>query len=320
MYGSVDTLTVFIVISVFLFMFLGIAILVMIDHKARIPGEFKNDPFSISGLRREHPVLGFLTAFILAAVIFSLLFEISVALGEKMGLFSEKEKPELLQELKEHRFSEEMRHFHNVRKNDVINSGKKQACFYCHGDYPHSKTRMIRTLLNMHTQFIGCMTCHTNEEKISEDKYSFTWLNYSGIDVSGPHFGTDTDPKTGMLVNTDDYFSKIVIYADIDGKKTLIEATEDKPEVKEFLKIKDQLSDSDKEAIKKRIHKLVRRKGRFCDRCHVSEDKSFLPFRELGFSEQRIFDVTNLNIVGVIKKYKQFYFPNLFQKESEDKK
>jgi len=320
MYESVDILTVFIVISVFLFMFLGIAILVMIDHKARIPGEFHNDPFSISGLRREHPVLGFLTAFILAGVILSLLFEVAVAFGGRLGFFKEKEKSELLQELKEHRFSEEMRHFHNLRENDNINKGKKQACFYCHGDYPHSKTRMIRTLLNMHTQFIGCMTCHTDEKKIPEDKYSFAWLNFSGIDVKGPHFGTSINPDTGFLVNTDDYFSKIVLYADIDNKRTLMEAIEDKPEVQEFLKIKDQLSDSDREAIKKRIHKVVRRKGHFCDRCHAPEDKSFLPFRELGFSEQRVFDVTNLNILGVVKKYKQFYLPNLFRKESGDKK
>jgi len=320
MYESVDILTVFIVISVVLFMLLGIAILVMVDHKARIPGEFHNDPFSISGLRREHPVLGFLTAFILAGVILSLLFEVSVAFGERLGFFKEKERSELLQELKEQRFSEKMRHFHNLRENDVINQGKKQACFYCHGDYPHSKTRMIRTLLNMHTQFIGCMTCHTDEKKIPENKYSFAWLNFSGIDVKGPHFGTSIDPDTGFLVTTDDYFSRIVVYADINNEITLMEAIEDKPEVQEFLKIKDQLSDNDKEAIKKRIHKVVRRKGRFCDRCHAPEDKSFLPFRELGFSEQRIFDVTNLNILGVVKKYKKFYLPNLFRKEAGNKK
>ena len=316
MHESVDILTIFVVISVLLFMLLGIAILVMIDHKAKIPGEFHSDPFSISGVRRDHPGLSFLTTFILMGVILSLLFEIAVAVGEKLGLFTEKEKPELLQELKEHRFSEEMRHFHNVRENDNINDGKKQACFYCHGDYPHSKTRMIRTLLNMHTQFIGCMTCHTDEDKVPEDSYSFAWLNFSGIDVSGPHFGTSIDPDTGFLVKTDDYFSKIVVYADVNGKTTLMEAIEDKPEVQEFLKVKDQLSDSDKEAMKKRIHKVVRRKGRFCDRCHAPEEKSFLPLRELGFSDQRIFDVTNLNIIGIVKKYKQFYLPNLFRKES----
>ncbi len=320
MHESGDILTVFIVISVLLFMLLGIAILVMIDHKAKIPGAFNSDPFSISGLRREHPGLSFLTTIILGAVILSLLFEISVAFGEKLGFFKEEKKPELLQQLKEHRFSEEMRHFHNVRTVDVVNEGKKQACFYCHGDYPHSKTRMIRTLLNMHTQFVGCMTCHTNEEKIPEDKYSFAWLNYTGIDVEGPHFGTSLDPETGFLVKTDDYYSKIVVYAEIDGEKTLMEAIEDKPEVSEFLKVKDQLSDADKEAMKKRIHKLVRRKGRFCDRCHAAEDKSFLPFRELGFSEQRIFDVTNLNIIGVVSKYKNFYLPNLFKKESNNQK
>ncbi len=315
-----NVLVAYIVISVLLFMFLGIAILVMIDHKARIPGHFRSDPFSISGLRREHPVIGFLTTLILGSVILSLLLEVGIIFGERLGLFAEKEKPELLKELHEQRFTERMRHFHNEPKDNRINLGKKQACFYCHGDYPHSKTRMIRTLLNMHTQFVGCMTCHTDEKKIPEDSYSFAWLNFSGIEVKGKPFGTSIDPETGFLAPTDDYYSKIVVYANIDGEKQLLEAIEDKPEVQEFLAIKDKLSEKDKEAVKKRIHKVVRRKGRFCNRCHAPEEESYLPFRKLGFSEQRIFDVTNLNIIGIVKKYKKFYLPNLFKKEDEGRK
>ena len=52
-------------------------------------------------------------------------------------------------------------------------------------------------------------------------------------------------------------------------------------------------------------------KGRFCSRCHTSEEKSYLPFKQLGFSERRISDITNLNIIGLVEKYKTFYMPKL---------
>ena len=314
-----EILHIFIIVSVILFMLLGIVFLVMIDHKAKIPGQFRRDAFTISGLRRDPPVVSFITTIILGIIILSLLFELTVAVGERMGLFShEDNSPEILKKLKEHRFAEEMRHFHNVPTEELVNLGKKQACFYCHGDYPHSKTRMIRTLLNMHTQFIGCMTCHVDERKLPEQNYSFTWLNYSGIKVTGPHYGTSINTDTGFLVETDDLYSKIVVYTDIDGERKLLEPVEDDPEIQEFLAVKDSLVQTDKEAMKKRMHTLVRRKGRFCTRCHAEENKSYLPFRALGFSEQRVADVTNLNIIGIVNKYKEFYFPNLFDKQDEN--
>ncbi len=306
-------LVIFIVLTVVLFVLLGIAMLVIIDHKAKIPGAFRNDPFSISGLRTGHPVISFLTTLILGSIILVLLFELTVALTGFLGLPRSAEQPKLLQELSEQRFTERMRHFHNEPEQDLVNLGKKSVCFYCHGDYSHSKQRMVRTLLNMHTQFIGCMTCHTDPRKAPEENYQFAWLNYSGIEVQGPHFGTSTNPDTGFLVDTDDYYSKIVVYDTSSGENELLEITEQSSDVQEFLAIREQLSDQDKDALKKRFHAMVSPKGRFCSRCHIAEDKSYLPFRELGFSDQRIDDVTNLNLVGIVDKYREFYLPRLFE-------
>ncbi len=206
-----------------------------------------------------------------------------------------------------------MRHFHNEPEEDLINLGKKPVCFYCHGDFPHSKQRMIRTLLNMHTQFIGCMTCHNDPAKIDEKSLSFYWLNYSGITVKGPPYGTSIDVKTGFLVDTDNYYSKVVAYTSRNGANELLEITEETPEVKEFIQVREKLSDKDRESVKKSFHKIVSPKGRFCTRCHTSEDKGYLPFRKLGFSDRRVSDLTNLNIVGIVQKYRQFYMPNLFK-------
>jgi len=313
MHGLDTTTTVFVVLTVIFFMLFGIAILVVIDHKAKIPESFTRDPFSISGMRRDHPMIGFLTTLILGAIIFALLFELTMAFSSKLGFFKEKEKPKILQKLTEQRFSEKMRHFHNEPEEDLVNMGKKPACFYCHGDYPHSKQRMIRTLLNMHTQFIGCMTCHNDPRKIDEKSLSFYWLNYSGITVKGPPYGTSIDRKTGFLVDTDNFYSKVVAYTSRNGKNELLEVTEDSPDVKEFIQVREKLSDKDRESVKKAFHKIVSPKGRFCTRCHTNEKKSYLPFRKLGFSDRRVSDLTNLNIVGIVQKYRQFYMPNLFK-------
>ena len=315
MHDFSNQLTIYVVLTVLLFMLLGVALVVLIDHKSKIPGHFTHDPFSISGMRREHPVISFLTAMILGCIILILFFEVFIALGSHAGMFQDEEenKPEILQELRLDRFSEKKRHFHHELKNDKVNLGNKPVCFQCHGDYPHSKEPMIRTLMNMHTQFVGCMTCHVNEKKVAEKTYSFKWLNYSGIEVKGKPFGTDNNPDTGYLQDTDDLYSKIVVYSNISGKDELLEVTEDDPDVQEFLKVKDQLNDRDKEALKKRFHRIVRPKGRFCSRCHAAEEKSLLPFRELGFSESRILDLTNLNLIGIVEKYKKFYMPQLIR-------
>ncbi len=311
-----NELVIFIVLSVILFMLLGIALLVVVDHKARLPSTYTNDRFSISGLRYEHPVISFLTALILISIILVLVFELTVTVGERLGLFGQQEAPELLQKLQEHRFTERMRHFHNEPAVDRVNLGKKQACFFCHGDYPHSKKVMIRTLLNMHTQFIDCMTCHTDPKKEPEDSYRFAWLNFSGIKVAGPPYGTSIDPDSGLLITTDDFYSKIVVYANGKTKPRLLALPEDSPDVQEFTRLKTEgaLSDRDMEALKRRFHASIMGAGRTCSRCHTQQDKSYLPFQELGFSTQRIADLTDLAVIGIIEKYREFYIPSLFMK------
>lgn len=315
MLGFENDSALFIVLTVVLFMVLGIALLVIVDHKAQIPGEFQSNPFSIKGIhRREHPFISYLTMIILFAIIASLLFELGVALGAHFGLFVEKEAPKLIQELKVQRVTESKRHFHNEPAVDLLNLGEKSVCFSCHGDYPHSKEPMIRTLLNMHTQFAGCMTCHNDPKKVDEKSLSFAWLNFSGIEVSGEPFGIDVDPNTGYLQDTDDFYSKIVAYRKTATGTELLETHENDPRVQEYLAIKDQLSNADLDAVKKSFHKIVSPKGRLCSQCHTNEKESYLPFRKLGFSDSRIDAVTNLNIIGIIEKYKKFYLPNLFEK------
>ena len=318
MHAIADQQIVFIALTVLLLILLAVVMLVLIDHKSKIPGHFKNDPFSISGMRNEHPVIAFVVTFFLSIIILVLLVEMLIVLGSHLGFFNQQEeKSNLLYEINQARDKESKRHFHNTAEIDKVDLGKKVVCYQCHSDYPHSKLKMVRTILNMHTQFLGCMTCHTDSRKIPEKNYQFAWLNYSGIKVTGEPFGTQVNPETGYILDTDDLYSKIVLYDNSElGDAGLLEITEENPDAKQFLEMKNSLSDVDRYAIKKRFHKDVMHKGRFCTRCHTEADKSYIPFKALGFSESRIKDITNLNIVGIVEKYRKFYVPRLFDADS----
>jgi hypothetical protein len=310
MHHTVEIESIFISLAVVMILLFAIAVLIIIDHKARIPGEMRRDLFGISGIRRSHPVWAWMVSSLLWVVIAVLLM--SSVYSMMNGHEKVTEAPKLLERLDIERQKEKIKHFHNLPKVDPLTLGKRPICYTCHSEYPHAKKPMIRTLLNMHTQFIGCMTCHTDDRKVSESTVTLRWLNYSGIDVKGKPFGTDVDPKTGFLLETDDYYSKIVPYTTLNGREALLEITEDAPEAQEFIKLRNQLSDQDMGAIKKAFHSQVNPIGRFCTRCHASEKDSYVPFRALGFSDKRISALTNVNIVGITQKYKEFYIPTIF--------
>lgn len=307
--------TVLVIAAVLLFFGLGIAIMVIMDHKARLPGGFTENPFSIAGMHRDHPIIAFLTATILLGIITALVLALLGALADAFGLFQPPAPPALLSRLSEERTAERLRHFHHLPAQDRTALGKKNVCFFCHGDYPHSKEPMVRTLLNMHTQFIDCMTCHVDPRKVPEDRLRFAWLNYSGIAVTGPPYGIDVDPATGMPLETDDWYSKIVAYARTGATETLLEVTADDPRAREFAAVQATLSDRDREAVKQTFHKQVSAKGRFCGRCHTDAAKSYVPLRALGFSERRARELTNPNLVGLVQKYREFYLPNLMKSD-----
>ena len=301
--------------AVILFVLFLIFLLVIVDHKARIPGGEVGGPVKVVGKRRNHPIWSYLIGGFLLTVIAAVAFELAAAMRYKIPGQEPPAASTLLEKLEKQRTEESARHFHNPATGRTL-EGKKSVCFYCHGDFPHFEVRMIRTLLNMHTQFIGCMTCHADPDQVDEDKLTLRWLNTSGIEVQGPPFGTDFNPETGFLIQTDDYFSRIVPFLSENGSENSLEVTEDDPVAQEFIRVQEQLRGPDKAAVKKSFHRLVAAKGRFCTRCHTEPDKSFIPFEELGFSQRRIGELTSLNIIGLVQKYKRFYMPNLSGRET----
>ncbi len=307
--NQVSILIALLVLSLLL---LGVAILVIIDHKAKIPGSSQNDLFSIAGVREEHPIYSFLALFLMFPVILMLLIGLATSMGEKISAMLDEGSSHSKPNLADKPYAMTNRHFHIEPEQDLVNHGKKTVCFYCHGDYPHAKEPTIRSMLNMHTQFIACMTCHNDPQEINEGNLSFGWLNYSGIEVDGPPFGTDVDSKTGKFVNTDDIHSKIVVYRNTGGKRKLIEILETDKQAQQFIDIKDNLSSPERELFENKFHEMVVNKGSACEHCHMKESDSYLPYRKLQFSQKRISEITNLDIIGISDKHKKFFIPTLY--------
>jgi len=318
---TVELDAIFIAVAVVLFASFVTAVMVIIDHKAKIPGKETADLFSVSGIRRNHPVWAWMVSVFLWFIIASLLLIVSYNMLSHLFVKEDESQRSFLEKVDYEGDLERIRHFHNSPKEAVYSKGKQPVCFYCHGEFPHAKRPMIRTLLNMHTQFVGCITCHVNNEKIPEEELTFRWLNYSGIKVNGPQFGTAYDEETGDLIETDDQYSKIVAYRKkANGEEELLEITETAPEAAEFIAMRGQLTTQQQGSVKKMFHTIVNPIGRFCTRCHVAEEgKGYLPFRELGFSDSRAAGLTNLNIAGLVQKYKEFYMELVFLgKETDD--
>ena len=80
---------------------------------------------------------------------------------------------------------EKHRHFHNVADEPPkLPENLRPVCFICHSDLPHSKNKRIRALMNIHTQFFVCETCHIKEKP--ETTIVYKWYNPLDDNPPGP--------------------------------------------------------------------------------------------------------------------------------------
>ncbi len=269
--------------------------------------------------RTEHPKIVYLIGFIfkivtlvvLGGVLYHLTFShhgpaLLLPLQERI---KEKQKSAILEEVKRHEEEEVHRHFHNIAKAPQIPESVRPVCYICHSDYPHSKSKKVRALLNMHTQFFVCETCHIEERKGIDIVYK--WYNPVTKKPKGPFFGTSYNTETGNLIEVEDNISRIAPYFKINGKLQSAIQMQDAPLAKDYVKVRDQLTPEQRDNVKKKFHTDTKPKGHECKVCHSK--KSLLDFRKLGFADNRIVDLQQLNITGMITKYEKFYLPKLFK-------
>lgn len=217
---------------------------------------------------------------------------------------------EILDEVRRHEEYEKHRHFHLVPAPlPQLPENQRSVCFICHSDLPHSKNKRIRALMNIHTQFFVCETCHIKEKPGTTIVYK--WYNPLDSNPQGPFYGTSYDPNTETLSPGKDLISKIAPYfkSEINGELQLAIQVQDAPLARDYMKIRDKLSPEQREGIKNKFHESIKPKGYGCKTCHT--EKSILDFRQLGFSEIRATNLKQLIVADMLSKYEEFYLPEL---------
>jgi len=269
--------------------------------------------------RLDHPksvyLIGGIVKLIALAVFIAVVYQITfsphgpavlVPIKERI---EERDRSEIMDEVRRNEAFEEHRHFHNVVEVPELPENMRPVCYICHSNYPHSKNKKIRALLNMHSQFVVCETCHIEaKEGVS---ITYKWYNPLTENPAGPFFGTNYDPDTGRLLKVADKFSKIAPYLLMaEARESLIQM-QDAPLALDYMKVRDRLTPDQRDNVKKKFHINIKPKGNECKACHSKE--SLLDYRKLGFDDNRIVDLQQLNVKGMITKYQEFYIPNLFQ-------
>jgi mono/diheme cytochrome c family protein len=194
-------------------------------------------------------------------------------------------------------------HFHMI--DEYISQPETMAplCLTCHGNYPHSKERKVRALLNSHTGFIACAVCHAQKKLFSKDTI-FAWV----------------ERETGEIVSTvkgqyGKYPAKIFpVHIDTQGQKKIVRPVEEKA-AGQYLKIKDKYNPDQAAQAKIKLHENISTTPVFCSDCHTKN--GYLDFKELGFPVPRVNHLNSTEVVGLVEKYKTFYLPSVIDFSSE---
>jgi hypothetical protein len=199
-------------------------------------------------------------------------------------------------------------HFHHVGMK--VETDNNSICTRCHGAVPHDRAKTIRAFLNMHAFYMACETCHVRPDDIDEPRHEFRWYNKeTGMVMANPA-GLNTLDES-MYGN---YAAKISPgKLDQNGTFHFLNGPKELSFVERYLKEENVLNDTQKSKMKKVIHRNVNEDPLICDGCHTISKEPYLPFTSLGYPQRRLHELTSTEVVGMIKKYQQFYIPNLLK-------
>ncbi len=196
-------------------------------------------------------------------------------------------------------------HFHHIDFDFIPD--KKNFCVECHGDLPHSKVKELRAFGNMHASYISCQTCHVKLEGDAKTGV-FKWYDRESGEIVDSPISDTVRPGT--------YSSKIIPFERIDGKLQRIDTPERIAFAREFREKEKMLTEIQKSKANKIIHKYISKKPYLCEDCHQKE-APLLPFADLGYPQHKIDSFVSTEIIGMIKKYSQFYLPDILDLDRE---
>jgi hypothetical protein len=206
-------------------------------------------------------------------------------------------------------------HFHHVGFS--MQRDKTSSCVRCHGNVPHSKSKELRSFLNMHSYFLACETCHIAPEG-GAPGWQFRWYDKDdGEVVSNPRAlletggGGFTAELRRKFPTYGNYGAKIAPGTEKHGRFEFLHGgPRERAFAERYLKERDRLRPEQKSQMQRVIHRRLSEDPMQCSDCHQEEDP-YVPFAELGYPPGRIDELTRTAVVGMIDKYFEFFIPEL---------
>ena len=195
-------------------------------------------------------------------------------------------------------------HFHMIDEFVSVREPNPPLCVLCHGTYPHSKEKKVRSLLNLHTSFLACSVCHARQDLDSDVLFTKDYvIRFLWVDRQTGEISNKADGEYGK------YPAKIFpIRFTEDGPKRVFRPVTEKA-AQQYLAFKDQFTPDQTAQAKIKLHERISEKPVFCSDCHKKD--GYLDFAELGFPERRVDHLVSTEVVGMIDKYKTFYLPSV---------
>ena len=150
----------------------------------------------------------------------------------------------------------------------------------------------------MHSFYFSCQICHIRPKK--ERTFTYRWYDVkTGALIPTPKLGEKPLDELGIKLIPCE--KKGGIWRRLDSDQEIAYANKFIEEAKtKKLSLKRK-----KEAIEK-IHRHISKETITCQECH-NRTSPFIPFRDIGYTQKKISYLVSEEVVGMIKKYKDFY-------------
>jgi cytochrome b subunit of formate dehydrogenase len=204
-------------------------------------------------------------------------------------------------------------HFHQLTEDINLEAwAEKSACIACHSPYPHGQNLQAIAVMNLHTEFMTCHSCHL---KVTEgEEIRFGWVNPTGNTSRAEPYGVRIDPVTGLFAETENHFSKLTPFKKSGGEWRPIISTADVESALTYMEAEEKYSEPEKQALVDRLHQGTELKEFIrCSRCHSKN--GIMDFKELGFEPARINQLQKMEMGGMLTNYDTFYFPDIFKEK-----
>lgn len=199
-------------------------------------------------------------------------------------------------------------HFHHIGR--WYQSDKWNFCIECHGPIPHSRNLKERAFLNMHNLFISCQVCHVQETE------GVTPSHFGWVDMTTGRLSPNPEMAEGVW---GEYDAKIIQLKESQENPQPLSLKEEQEFAREFRKNMNSLNDSQKVIGNKFIHRKCVENPIRCSDCHNAKNQ-FLPFTDLGYSDERSSFLVSTEVVDMVKRYETFLIPNILKPKQQEQR